>query len=487
MPSPTHHTGVPGGAPCPFHESAGHLSWGRVVRAPHRVARPSGRAEAAAALAALPPGETLLACGMGRSYGDSGLNPGHCLIDMRGVDRFIAFDPDTGILECEAGVTLADILRLLDRRNEPGRSWFLPVTPGTKFVTIGGAIANDVHGKNHHGAGCFGNHVLSLELLRSDGTVRRCAPDGNAELFAATIGGLGLTGLILSARLQLKPVPGPWLESEDIRYTDLNAFHDLAEESVADWEYTVAWIDCLARGSQLGRGIFTRSRHTADGPAGGSAKANGAAFEPRFSMPAELPNVALNHLSISAFNALYWRKAPPRPARRVLPWDPVFYPLDAIGQWNRMYGRRGFYQYQCAIPKATARDAVRELMRTIAAAGEASFLAVLKTLGDRASPGMMSFPMPGATLALDLPNNGPRTHDLLNRLERITGEAGGRVYPAKDGAVSSGAFRRGYPRLGEFARHIDPRFSSGFWRRVDGGVAGAGAAPEADEDQGKSE
>ncbi|MBK3732871.1 FAD-binding protein [Azospirillum brasilense] len=460
----------------PFRDSSGPLSWGRIVRAPHRVARPGGRAEAAAALTALPPGETLLACGMGRSYGDSGLNPGHCLIDMRGLDRFVAFDPDTGVLECEAGVTLADILRLLDRRNRPGRSWFLPVTPGTKFVTIGGAIANDVHGKNHHSAGCFGNHVLSLELLRSDGALLRCAPDENAALFAATIGGIGLTGMILSARIQLKPVPGPWLESEDIRYSDLDAFHDLAEESVADWEYTVAWIDCLARGPQLGRGIFSRSRHTADGPAGGPARA--AAFEPRFSMPVELPNLALNHLSVSAFNALYWRKAPPRPVARLLPWDPVFYPLDAIGQWNRMYGRRGFYQFQCAVPKATARDAVRELMRTIAAAGEASFLAVLKTLGGRPSPGLMSFPMPGATLALDLPNNGPRTHSLLDRLERIAGEAGGRVYPAKDGAVSSGAFRRGYPRLDEFARHVDPRFSSGFWRRVDGAAAGSGANKE---------
>ncbi|OYD82312.1 FAD-binding oxidoreductase [Azospirillum brasilense] len=468
----------------PFRDGTGPLSWGRIVRAPHRVARPAGRAEAAAALAALPPGETLLARGMGRSYGDSGLNPGRCLIDMRGLDRFIAFDPDSGVLECEAGVTLADILRLLDRRNRPGRSWFLPVTPGTKFVTIGGAIANDVHGKNHHGAGCFGNHVLSLELLRSDGTLLRCAPDENAALFAATIGGIGLTGLILSARIQLKPVPGPWLESEDIRYGDLDAFHDLAEESVADWEYTVAWIDCLARGPRLGRGIFSRSRHTADAPADGPAGA--AAFEPRFSMPVELPNIALNHLSIAAFNALYWRKAPPRPVRRVLPWDPVFYPLDAIGQWNRMYGRRGFYQFQCAVPKATARDAVRELMRTISAAGEASFLAVLKTLGDRPSPGLMSFPMPGATLALDLPNNGPRTHSLLDRLERIAGEAGGRVYPAKDGAVSSGAFRRGYPRLEEFARHVDPRFSSGFWRRVGGAGEPAGPGARANEEESTS-
>lgn len=447
-----------------FRNSSNHLAWGRTVCAPHRVARPAFRAEVPALLAALPDEASVLGHGMGRSYGDSPLNPGGHLIDMRGLDRFIGFDPETGVLECEAGVTLAAILHLLARRNRPGRSWFLPVTPGTKFVTIGGAIANDVHGKNHHSAGCFGSHVLSLELLRSDGMVRVCSPGANAALFAATIGGLGLTGLVLSARLQLKPVPGPWLESQDIRYAGLDAFHDLAAASEADWEYTVAWIDCLASGRGLGRGIFSRARHTAHSPPNQARPA--IAAEPRLVMPIDLPGAALNTLSVRAFNALYWRKAPMRPESRLLPWDPVFYPLDAIGRWNRLYGRRGFYQYQCVVPAPTARDAVRALLETIAASGQGSFLAVLKTTGDRVSPGMLSFPMPGATLALDFPNLGPRTHDLLDRLDRITEDAGGRIYPAKDGRVSAGRFQRGYPRWCDFARHVDPRFSSGFWRRV---------------------
>lgn len=446
-----------------YRDSPHYLAWGRVVRVAHGVAEPAFADEAAAALAALPAGRSVLGYGQGRSYGDSPLNPGGNLIAMRRLDRFIRFDRDTGVLECEAGVTLADILRLLDARNRPGRSWFLPVTPGTKFITIGGAIANDVHGKNHHRAGCFGNHVLSFELLRSDGSRRTCAPDQNPELFAATIGGLGLTGLVLSARLQLKPVPGPWLEGEDIRFANLDAFFTLADASEVDWEYTVAWIDCLARGAELGRGIFSRARHI-DTPPGSDKPA--AAFEPRLKVPADFPNAALNPLSIRAFNALYWRRAAAEPVRRPMPWDPVFYPLDAIGQWNRMYGSRGFYQYQCVVPSAHAREAVRELLDTIAADGHGSFLAVLKTMGDRSSPGMLSFPMPGATLALDFPNDGPRTHDLLDRLDRITRAAGGRIYPAKDGRMSAGCFQSGYPNWRDFAAHVDPRFSSGFWRRV---------------------
>lgn len=438
-----------------------YLAWGRVHRFTQMVARPHFMDEVERIVR--DPEETgrILGYGMGRSYGDSCLNRGHALVDMRGLNRFLGFDTATGVVEMEAGVTLADILHMVAGT---GTTWFLPVTPGTKFVTVGGAIANDVHGKNHHSAGCFGNHVLSLRLMRSDGTVLVCSPDQNPEMFRATIGGLGLTGLILSARLQLKPVPGPWLESEDIRYPDLDSFFALADEADEQgWEYTVSWIDCLARGAALGRGIFTRSRHTAEAPAGAEPA---AAWEPRLSMPMDFPDFALNTLSITAFNTLYWRRVPMRPVRRIMHYDPVFYPLDAIGRWNRMYGQRGFFQYQCAVPKDTARGAIRQLLEEIAAAGEGSFLAVLKTLGNRPSPGMMSFPMPGATLALDFPNNGPRTHDLLDRLDRITAAAGGRIYPAKDGRVSAGRFQRGYPGWRDFAHYIDPRFSSSLWRRV---------------------
>ena len=417
---------------------AAYQSWGRVTRPHQTVSRP------AFADAIRLPG-CVLPYGMGRSYGDSCLNPGGALLDMGALDRLIGFDAATGVLEAEAGVTLAGVLAFLTAH---APTWFLPVSPGTKFVTLGGAIANDVHGKNHHSAGCFGSHVLGFRLLRSDGVVT-CSPDENPALFAATIGGLGLTGAILSVRLHLMRVPSFWLEAEDIRFTDLAAFAQLSAESGA-WDYTVAWIDCFARG----RGIFTRARHIERaGPPPPVLTA------PRRAMPVDLPGFALNRASVTAFNALYWRK----PAkRRMTSYEPVFYPLDAIAHWNRIYGARGFHQYQCVVPA----DAIPALLDVIARAGQGSFLAVLKTLGDRPSPGMLSFPRPGTTLALDFPNAGPATYDLLNDLDRITADAGGRIYPAKDGRVSAANFQRFYPAWRDFAAHVDPAFSSSFWRRV---------------------
>jgi FAD/FMN-containing dehydrogenase len=442
-----------------------YLAWGRAHNFVHRVARPAFTGDLLPLLhAATTDGRHVLGYGMGRSYGDSCLNGGHGLIDMRGLDRFIAFDRETGVIEVEAGVTLADILRVLGAGEGLDGRWFLPVTPGTKFVSVGGAIANDVHGKNHHGAGCFGNHLLSFRLLRSDGATLECSSTQNAELFAATIGGLGLTGLILSARIQLKPVPSLWLECETIRYDNLDAFYELSAESEAAWEYTVAWIDCLARGKRLGRGVFSRARHThipASPP-----RTRPSALEPRLSVPMGTPGIVLNTYSISAFNAVYWRRAPARALCRVVSFDPVLYPLDAIGRWSYLYGPRGFYQYQCVVPMVTARDAIRELAETVAAARDASFLTVLKTFGKRASPGMLSFPMHGVTMAVDIPNKGERTRELLDRLDNITTQAGGRTYPAKDGRVSAEWFQAGYPGWRDFARHVDPQFSSTFWRRV---------------------
>jgi FAD/FMN-containing dehydrogenase len=444
------------------------LAWGRAHRFPQRVIAPAFLDEAVTTVPALPPETCWLPRGQGRSYGDSGLNAGGTLIDANGLDRYIAFDRTNGVLECEAGVTLADILQLLEAHAAAPQGqplWFLPVTPGTKFVTVGGAIANDVHGKNHHRAGCFGNHVLSLNLLRSSGEILSCSPQAHPGLFAATVGGLGLTGLILSARIALMPVPGLWLEAEDERYGDLDSFHRLADAARSDWEYDVAWIDCMAGGPRLGRGVFTRARHIAL-PARVTPPTVRPAWEPRLSMPLDLPELALNRFSIGSFNTLLWHKAPAAAARRIVHYDPVFYPLDAIDRWNRLYGRRGFYQYQCAIPRSNAQPAIRALLQAIAASGEGSFLAVLKTFGDRTSPGLLSFPLPGATLALDFPNRGERTLKLLDRLDAITGEAGGRIYPAKDGRVSAADFQRGYPQWQAFAKYIDPHCSSSFWRRV---------------------
>lgn len=459
-------------AAAPAAGSDRYLSWGRAHRFRHRVVvKPAHRAAAAAALAAHRGRCRFLAYGLGRSYGDSCLNEGEGLIDTGALDRFLAFDPETGVLTCEAGVTLAAILAHLAKPRPDGSAWFPPVTPGTRFVTVGGTIANDVHGKNHHRAGTFGRHVLALELLRSDGAVVTCAPEGpNPELFRATVGGLGLTGLILSATLRLKRVAGLALDVEDVRFEDLDEFYALARDSEADWDYTVAWIDCLARGGRIGRGIFTRANHVAGPADDGAAAAPPPLRPPRLGVPLAPPVSPLNRWTLAAFNALYGcsKLKGRRSVHRRLPYPPVFYPLDGIGDWNRLYGARGFFQYQCVVPEAEAPAAIARLLGVIAEAGEGSFLAVLKTFSDVPSPGMLSFPRAGTTLALDFPNHGGRTRALLERLDAVTLAAGGRVYPAKDGRVSAAHFQAYYPTWREFAAYVDPGFSSSFWRRVSG-------------------
>jgi FAD/FMN-containing dehydrogenase len=451
-----------------FAESRAHRAWGRVHRFVHHVARPTSPAAARTVLAGR--GQlTVLPYGLGRSYGDSCLNPGGLLVETRGLDRLLAFEPATGVLRCEAGVTLADLLGTVVGRPAPdGGVWFLPVSPGTRFLTVGGAIANDVHGKNHERAGSFGRHVRAFGLLRSDGRILRCAPEENAELFAATIGGLGLTGLILEAELQLVSVPSLRLETEDIRFADLEGFYRLAAES-KDWPYTVAWVDCLARGRALGRGVFSRARHLAGSP--------GRALPPRpprLSVPLDPPCSPLNPWSLRLFNALLFHRLGPRGRRAAIrPYPAVFYPLDAIGAWNRLYGPHGFWQYQCVVPSDSAPCAIARLLETIAGSAAGSFLTVLKTMGDVPSPGLLSFPMAGTTLALDFPNRGAATLELLARLDRIVLEAGGRLYPAKDGRMPAHVFRAGYPSWRRFAEQVDPAFSSAFWRRVTGDEAAA--------------
>jgi FAD/FMN-containing dehydrogenase len=420
-------------------------SWGRLPAAP-AAAEPWWAQRSAA----LPAGDgSLLAYGNGRSYGDVCLNSGGTLLRTRGLDRFIAFDAEHGVLTCEAGVLLADILDVF-----VPRGWFLPVTPGTRFVTVGGAIANDVHGKNHHGAGTFGRHVRRFELLRSDGSRRICAPSENAEWFAATIGGLGLTGLITWAEIDLKRIAGPAVAAENTRFNGLDEFFTLNAAAEAQHEYTVAWIDCLAA---TPRGIFMAGDHAPSG-----AAASAPPSKP-LSLPLTPPMSPINGLSLRAFNFAYYHR--PLPAKAVMHYAPYFYPLDGILHWNRLYGRRGFYQYQCVLPPA-AREALAEILRSIVGSGQGSFLAVLKTFGDVPSPGMLSFPMPGMTLALDFPNRGAATLGLFERLDAIVGTAGGRLYPAKDARMSGEFFRRGYPRLGEFSTFIDPKFASDFSRRV---------------------
>jgi short-subunit dehydrogenase/FAD/FMN-containing dehydrogenase len=437
-------------------------AWGKGVHASglHLLENPANQVAAVKAYGAGT--DMILPFGCGRSYGDVALNPGGRLIATSGLNRFLSFDTETGILDCEAGVTLCDILIACCRPDRDGSGWFLPVSPGTRFVSVGGAIANDVHGKNHHVAGTFGCHVLSFVLARSDGQVMTCSPTEHPDLFAATIGGLGLTGLILSTRLALRRVEGSALEAQDDRFDKLADFFALAAETERNWEYTAAWIDCLAKGKNAGRGIFSRARHA---PGIG---AEPPAAQARFSVPMTPPISMIGGIGLHAFNAAYWRKLGLGRVKRQTTgsYEPVFYPLDAIGGWNQLYGPKGFHQFQCAVPAAVAPQAIEEMLGAIAKAGEGSMLAVLKTFGDKRSPGLLSFPMPGATLALDFPARGASTLALLRRLESITRAAGGRIYPAKDSVMSKAAFQEGYPNHADFVKHIDPAASSGYARRV---------------------
>ncbi|MFJ5368732.1 FAD-dependent oxidoreductase, partial [Bosea sp. CER48] len=347
-----------------------------------------------------------LAYGNGRSYGDSCLNDGGALIDTRGLDDIFFFDRETGLLTCGAGLMLD---RLLEFTVPAG--WFPPVTPGTSFVTIGGALANDVHGKNHHRAGTFGNHVRALELVRSDGQRLICAPDLNPDLFAATIGGFGLTGLVTQVTLQLMPIASPEMEQEVLHFDGLPRFFEIAAESDATHDYTVAWIDSLADGRHFGRGIFFRANHA---PASGEPPPRGTRSLP---FPLTPPFPLINRMTLRVFNWLYRNGQPRNGATQRVPYRPFFYPLDRVNDWNRAYGPKGLRQFQCVVPMAQAREAVGEMLRRTLSAGESSFLTVLKLFGSKPSPGLMSFPMPGATLTLDFPNRGERTARLLADLD----------------------------------------------------------------------
>jgi FAD/FMN-containing dehydrogenase len=411
-------------------------------------------------------GATVLPYGLGRSYGDSCLNEGGVLLDTSSLRSILSFDDVAGTLKAEAAATLAGILDLV-----VPRGWFLPTSPGTKFVTLAGAIANDVHGKNHHVAGTMGRHVRRFELLRSDGTRLLCSPTENGDMYRATIGGLGLTGLILWAEIQLRPISGPFIDMESIRYDSLDEFFDVSAESDRICEFTVAWIDCMATGKQVGRGLYMRGNHAWQPHIPGK-KARSKSW---LSVPIELPGALIpNGITARVFNELYYRRQLLKRVRRTVPYDPFFYPLDAIGDWNRLYGERGFLQHQCVVPHDASRRALRLILQATSQAGEGSFLGVLKAFGDIPSPGMMSFPRPGTTLTLDFPFRGERTLRLLDRLDAIVLEHGGAIYPAKDARMSPACFEASFPQWREFAEFVDERFSSSFWRRVtasDGGAA----------------
>lgn len=426
-------------------------SWGRLSADAHRVIPLHDPARVAQALRAHGPG---IAYGNGRSYGDECLNPHGVLWHTAGLDHLIHWNPASGVLACEAGVLLRDIQRAL-----APQGWMLPVTPGTQLVTVGGAIANDVHGKNHHALGSFGDHVLRLWLVRSDGELIECDPAQQPQWFAATVGGMGLTGVIVRAELQLRRVAGPWLDTETIPFDGLDEFFALNDGSEADWEHTVAWIDCLADTARGTRGIFLRANPSAatQGPIPRAGELR---------MPFTPPVSLVNRLTLRPFNATYYRLQCRRAGRALQHYEPFSYPLDGLLEWNRMYGQRGFYQYQSVVPPQAGPDATNAMLREIARSGEGSFLAVLKTFGRRNAPGMLSFPRPGITLALDFPNRGERTLRLLERLDAIVAEAGGALYPAKDARMSRRMFEAGYPRLPEFLPLRDAGMTSAMSRRL---------------------
>jgi len=426
-------------------------SWGRFPRAKQKVLVVHNRDQPFPRVDGY-----LLPYGNGRSYGDCCLNDSGTLLHTRRLDRFISFDPVRGVLCCEAGVLLSEILELC-----VPHGWFLPTSPGTQYVTLGGAIANDVHGKNHHMAGTFGCHVMRFELLRSDGRRLLCSPQENSAWFTATIAGLGLTGLITWAEIQLKRIANPWLETETHRFSNLDEFFSLSEASNRDYEYTVAWVDCAAKGKSVGRGLFMRGNHA---PAGAAVpKGYGRR---QWAMPVSPPVSLITPLTLKAFNWLYYHRQRRPVAHAMSHYVPYFYPLDGIQNWNRIYGPRGFLQYQCVIPSATAQAGITEIMQRVAASGKSSFLSVLKQFGDKVSPGLMSFPRLGTTLAMDFPNRGEATFRLLNELDEVVANAGGAVYPAKDARMSGKHYKQYFPDWLKFKDFVDPKFSSSFWRRV---------------------
>jgi FAD/FMN-containing dehydrogenase len=423
-------------------------AWGRLQPRAHVVVPASFADEMVAAIRASDQ-RPLLCRGLGRSYGDVALNGDGYLLDATRADHFLSADWEAGVVRAEGGLSLDALLRVC-----VPRGWFPPVTPGTKFVTLGGAVANDVHGKNQESAGTIGCHVRRICLARSTGEMLDLSAD--SPLFAATIGGLGLTGVIVWVELQLLPIRSAMMQVETLAMTALDDFFRLSAES-ADWPYTVAWVDSLARGPAIGRGLFMRGRHAETG----ALAAHGAARLP-------VPHAAgylLNRRTISLFNFFY-RTRPWVTGRTSMHYDRFFYPLDSLSDWNRLYGRRGFFQHQSVVPMKNAPETVRSLLDLTAERGEPSFLAVLKVLGDRASPGLLSFPKSGVTLALDLPNRGEGTRRLLDRMADLVVAAGGRLYPAKDATMSGEAFRAGYPAWRELEQQRDPAIMSDFWRRV---------------------
>ena len=396
----------------------------------------------------------VLTRGLGRSYGDSSLPPPSPSPENRVVaatplaDRILAFDEAKGRLRAEAGLSLLEMNRLL-----LPRGWFTPVSPGTQYVTLGGMVAADVHGKNHHVDGTFGRHVerLRMRLAGRDeaGPIVSCSREERPDLFRATLGGMGLTGHILEVEMRMRRIPSPWILQESERHGRLADFLSALKTASRDWPYTVGWIDGLSRGSKMGRGILNRGRWAEPG----EAPRRPPAPRRRLTVPFELPGFVLSRPTIRAFNTLYFHAHPRRMRRRIVPPESFFYPLDAVLHWNRMYGPRGFTQYQCVLPEPGSTERARRFLERLTGLdrlGGASFLCVVKDCGEEGE-GLLSFPRPGVSIALDLPVRDT-TAELVARLDELVIEEGGRIYLAKDAFTTGERYRAMEPRLPEFER-----------------------------------
>ena len=436
--------------------------WGRYPRVDAQWRTFDSEKEIQRILDSLPPRRSSIARGMGRSYGDSSL--AETVLSTRRLNRFISFDDATGDLVCESGVSLAEILEVF-----VPRGWFLPVTPGTKFVTVGGAIASDVHGKNHHREGSFSNHVIWLDVLLAEGSVVRCSRAQNMELFLATCAGYGLTGIVLRAALRLKKIETAYIRQKIVKAKDLEDALSAFDE-YSSWTYSVAWIDCLSRGAKLGRSVLMAGEHATREEMKG--KQDPLKLKPgmKLTVPVDFPSFALSSVTVRAFNFAYYAKATNSENEVLISYEPYFYPLDGIYNWNRIYGKRGFVQYQFVIPKEAGREGLKKILEKIAATERGSFLAVLKLFGKEDGP-YLSFAKEGYTLALDF----AVTSELLKELEELDAmvkDFGGRIYPTKDARMSPAMMEYGYQHLDKFRivrEKVDPRrrFSSLQSRRLE--------------------
>jgi FAD/FMN-containing dehydrogenase len=385
----------------------------------------------------------VLSRGLGRSYGDSSLPPPSVreVATTTLADRLLAFDPDTGVLRAEAGTSLFALNRIFLERG-----FFVPVTPGTQFVTLGGMVASDVHGKEHHVRGCFGEHVTRLRMRVADGRVLWCSDEQHRDLFRATVGGMGLTGHILEVEVKMLRIPSPWIRQETRRVSNIEEYIAALKDAAQRFPYTVGWIDCLTRGERMGRGILIAG----DWATKAQAPERFPSPLPRVTMPFELPSFVLGPASVKAFNAAFYWRHPMREAKSVAHWETFFYPLDAIRHWNRMYGRRGFTQYQCVLPEKAGHGAARRVLEILTARGGASFLCVIKDCGPQGK-GILSFPMEGISIALDIAVRDD-TQALVDALNEQVIAEGGRIYLSKDQFTRREHFERMEPRLEEFQR-----------------------------------